>query len=238
LIRERRTARAIALWLGLALSLASSAHGAGPVDITELARETQRVFQDGQTLQLVWWIPAELWAEWAAAAGLSGARAEMAVGPLRTHTVLFVAEGAISAAGTTAFKGPDALAGRIRVRDAGGRSHTPLAANEIPPDINVMITGLQPQLGRALGPAGEHLHAFVFAPEDGAPLASGRSEGIFTVQIDERAFAYRLPLSALVPPRRCPVDGERLSGTFQYCPYHGNPLEAEPAPATPPAPPR
>jgi hypothetical protein len=224
--------RQAALGLVLTLSLAPFARPSDAVDVAELTRETQRVYQDAQVLQMVWWIPPELWSQWARTAGYSATQAEQAVGPLESNTVVFISEGQVSAAGPPAFKSADDLRKRVRIRDASEKEYRPLPSSEVAPDIQLMLTTMQPAFARALGPAGEHLHAFVFAPAtpQDPPIASAGDEGSFTVEIDARPFRYRLPLAALLPRRFCPIDREALSGDFKFCPYHGVPLQTQSQP--------
>jgi hypothetical protein len=56
-----------------------------------------------------------------------------------------------------------------------------------------------------------------------------QNPGKFTVSWKKNvAFEYRLPLDVLTPPKYCPVDGEKQSGKFVYCPYHGVKLTSSP----------
>jgi len=51
-------------------------------------------------------------------------------------------------------------------------------------------------------------------------------EGGFSVDLEGKAYTWRLPLGALLTRKTCPVDGEKLSGAWKFCPWHGKTLEA------------
>ncbi len=80
-----------------------------------------------------------------------------------------------------------------------------------------------------LGPLGQNMHFIVFPSKNikGQYIADVTKEGTFVVQLGETEFTWRLPLSSLVPPKICPVDGEKMSGAWKFCPWHGTKLLSE-----------
>jgi hypothetical protein len=116
----------------------------------------------------------------------------------------------------------------IKVKDARGNAYTPLPAEALPGDLKNLSALLGAMFSNMLGPMGEGMHLFFFPAnaEDGTPIASAVREGSFSVDLRDQTFAWRLPLGSLLAPKACPVDGERLSGAWKYCPWHGKELKA------------
>jgi len=77
-----------------------------------------------------------------------------------------------------------------------------------------------------LGPTGQNTHFFLFPAknEKGQKIAEAKKEGTFSVELNEREFSWRLPLSSLLPPKICPTCGEKLSGAYKFCPWDGSKL--------------
>jgi hypothetical protein len=89
-------------------------------------------------------------------------------------------------------------------------------------------------LGNALGQLGQGIQLFFFpatAP-NGSTIAAASKQGKFSVMLAGHSFEWRLPLSSLLPQKVCPVDGEKMSGAWKYCPWHGNELTDSVAPAS------
>lgn len=80
-----------------------------------------------------------------------------------------------------------------------------------------------PVLVNMLGPMGQNMHFFLFSSKkkNGQEIAVAKREGAFSVKLDKREFKWRLPLGSLLPPKVCPIDGEKLNGAWKFCPWHG-----------------
>ena len=89
---------------------------------------------------------------------------------------------------------------------------------------------MKPVLVNMLGPMGEHMEFFFFprTSASGQPIADAKAEGSFRFGVGKDVYDWRLPLGSLLPQKTCPVDGERLSGAWEYCPWHGKKLRSEP----------
>ena len=74
-----------------------------------------------------------------------------------------------------------------------------------------------------LGPMGQNVHFYAFSATDNAGnrIADARKEETFSVTLTGREYKWRLPLGSLLPPKKCPLDGEILNGAYKYCPWHG-----------------
>jgi hypothetical protein len=80
--------------------------------------------------------------------------------------------------------------------------------------------------GNMLGAMGQGMHLFFFPARatDGSSLADATKEGDFSVRLGEESFKWHLPLGSLLPVKVCPEDGERMSGAWKFCPWHGRAL--------------
>jgi hypothetical protein len=61
--------------------------------------------------------------------------------------------------------------------------------------------------------------------QNGKNLIDAKLQGQFKVLHSNSDFLWKLPLSTLMPPKFCPVDKEKMKGTWSYCPIHGQKLE-------------
>lgn len=214
-----------AVSLAWTTGVAAPARAESSVDLGTLTRETQQQFQDASALEIVWWVPISIWAEIIQGKSDTGPAASGSL-PLDDHLVFFVAEATISPLGNIGFRSPEATRKRFRLVHPQKGQIAPLPEEEIPADLRVLLNTLLPALAGGAGKVGESFHPFVFpaAGKDGKRIAAAREPGELVVELGERRFRWRLPLASLLPPKRCPVDGEELSGAFRFCPYHGKEL--------------
>jgi hypothetical protein len=124
--------------------------------------------------------------------------------------------------------------------DGDGEKYRPLQDKEITSEVASFLESLRPSMASMAGAFGEGCHFFMFPARssDGGRIADPRESGNFSVRVGDRSFSWRLPLGSVLPPKRCPVDGQMLNGAWDYCPWHGERLEGEagePAPEVPPA---
>jgi hypothetical protein len=185
-------------------------------------------------VRLVWWLPLEYWRV-SLSRGRSPRLAELEQieAALRPYTVVAAFDGQIGAMGVVRWSSLEKLGEEIRLLDGASAPPTPLAPLAPLPRSSVdataleVVDSLRPVFANILGELGENLHFYFFPGRDaqGAPRIRPLEEGQFTVQIGADAYPYRLPIGALLPPKACPVDGERWSGAYRFCPRHGKPLE-------------
>ena len=205
---------------------------AGPVgapraapDLASLTRETQQQYQDESSLEIVWWLPVDIWAAMIRG-DVDAISRRQYLDLFEDYLVFFVAEADISPLGNVTFREAARTRERFRVIGPDAKRYAPLPEKEVPTDLRILLNSMLPALASGAGKAGESFRPLVFPSEgaDGERLAAPREPGELRVMLGERAFRWRLPLGALLPPKRCPVDGEELSGAFRFCPYHGNEL--------------
>lgn len=213
------SAFAIALLVTVAATVSGQEH---VVNMTDLIADTQKETPDPDRVTTVWWLPEEYWS-----ISMGEADAEDALAVLRPYVVIGVIDGPIGPFGGIDFSSREELVGAVRLEDGDGAVHAPLDPGTIDPDVRSLLSMMTPYLSSILGQMGQNLHFFVFdGQKGGSPLLNAREEGSFAVLVREERFEWRLPLGSLLPPKYCPVDGEKLSGAWNYCPWHGAELKS------------
>lgn len=194
------------------------------IDIDALVYETQKMSQAANEMTLVWWIPEEIWrGSLEQNPNITVDRTEEFLKVLRRYMIIVVIDGEVGVFGRTTYKPRTTIENNIQVIDRQGTYYRPFSDEKIDADIKNFLLLMKPLLANMLGPLGENLHFFLFPPKNqkGEDIAVAKREGAFSVKLDKREFKWRLPLGSLLPPKVCPVDGEKLNGAWKFCPWHG-----------------
>ena len=193
------------------------------IDVNALISETQQRAV-GEDVVLVWWIPEDFWrATIHKGTPETAAQAEAVAEVFRPYLTLVVVDGRPTPLASVKYRSGDELRTLVNVVVARGKRFSALADDTLSADLKSFLGFLKPFLANMLGPLGENMH-FLFFPanaEDGKPNADPHFEGSFRVAWDKHDFRYRLPLAAVMAPKFCPLDGERMSGNWRFCPWHG-----------------
>lgn len=194
------------------------------VDIVALTEETQKIIQSRDELAAVWWIPEEYWrVSFKQKPNMTEAKWEEFIKFLRPYTVFFALEGKVGTFGGVTYKSEATIKNSIQMIDSQGTHYRPLGDEKIDANTKNLLSMMKPILGNMLGPMGQNLHFFLFPSlsKNGKKIADAKKEGTFSVMLDKKEFKWRLPLSSVIPPKVCPVDGEKMSGAWKFCPWHG-----------------
>jgi hypothetical protein len=217
----------LAAALACACAGAAPAQQAGRIDINALTEETQKTLPDPDRMTLVWWIPEQFWhATLAQDPTTSKAQADAFIRTVSPYVMFVVVDGKIGAFGGVTYKTEDAIRGAIQVVDARGVAHRPLGREKIDADTLNLLMAMKPILASMMGRMGENMHFVLFPAKDaaGRRLADPAQEGALALKLGENSFRWKLPLGSVLPPKTCPVDGERMSGAWKFCPWHGEKL--------------
>ena len=212
--------------------LASSSAVRGQEDLAAIARETMKTATSQHGGTLLWWVPQEYWhvsldkfnAEQHLTAEQMAQVAAM-FKPLLSYTIIAVVD-ASGEPGNFVYTPESAVRAALRLIDSEGRSYRPLAEEAIAPETRNVLKRLQPILTRVfaeLGPFGQNMKLYFFPLNNqaGRRIADAKADGSFTVELGKHTFKWRTPVGALLPPKRCPVDGEAVNGAWKFCPWHG-----------------
>jgi hypothetical protein len=203
--------------------------GGFKVDIQALVHETQKTTQNVNEIVLAWWTPDEYWrAVFAQNPMMAEAGIEEAMKVFRSYMFIAVVDGKMGAFGGITYKSEANIRSSIFIKDSHGTVYPPISEDKIDINAKNFLSATKPILANALGPLGQNLHFFLFPTENkkGQKIAEAKSEGAFSVKIDEKEFRWKLPLGSILPPKICPSCGEKLSGAYKYCPWDGTKLQA------------
>lgn len=200
------------------------------VKVNELTQDLQRTSQSAESLDLIWWIPAEFWD-----VALSNekdmdekTRREFA-DLFRSYTVIAAVKGTIGSFGVSSFESEAELRAQLHVRDASGKQYAPIAVDKMDRRLTMLIQIMRPMFKNLLGEMGDNLQFYAFPGKgsDGKRLADPLGTGSFTVNLDAENYAYRLPLGSLLVPSRDAKTGEVFPGSYRFNPYTGGELTSE-----------
>ena len=229
--RSSQIRRLAAVVFALAASAGGLRAQEHTVDINALIAETQKALQEANEVTMVWWMPEEFWYySLTADPNLTAAGVEELLALFRPYHIMMVADGVVGPVGGITYQSEAQVRAELRLVNVAETRYEPLPLSELNTDLVNFLAAMRPLLANALGETGQNMHFFVFPAftDDGDRFGRPDEEGRLTVELGTSAFSWRLPLSALLPPKYCPVDGERLDGAWRYCPWHGVELQLEP----------
>ena len=194
------------------------------VDLIEFVKECQILKKDQSNMSMVWWIPTEYWIESMKAANQASPEMVQAIEEgMDDYIVLAAYDAELGAMGGLTYKKNL----KAEVLDKNGKRYMPISEKEVSVQAQTMISALKPQMSSIIGPMGENMEYFLFPARDdaGDQIVDVKGEGHLKVILNEKPFMWRTPLGSLVPKKKCPTDGELLSGAWSFCPWHGKKLE-------------
>lgn len=194
------------------------------VDINALIQETQKMSQSQEEMTLVWWIPEDFWrASFEQNPNMTAAQIEEFIQVIRPYTMVVAVDGQIGSFGGVTYESESTIRNSIRLVDSQRNNYRPLSPETIDADMTNFLSMMKPVLANIIGPLGQNMYFYLFPDKNktGHEIANAMKEGTFSVKLSQREFKWRLPLGSLLAPKTCPVDGEKLSGAWKYCPWHG-----------------
>ena len=197
------------------------------VDYTALIKATQSQDAEGGNLKLAWWIPAEFWEQALLQQGVAGYQAQSFLEILEPYVFVGVIEGEMGDYGTVSYTDESLLRSTLKVTGTSGEVRRPLPTDEIPEELDYLLSILKPMLQGMMGEMGSNFNFYVLSDEmdDGSRFCDPFVEGGVKIECGSSEHSFRTPLGPLLPPKICPVDDEEYMGDYNYCPYHGDKLE-------------
>lgn len=194
------------------------------IDLNALILETQKQSQTMDKVSMIWWVPEEYWrASFEQSSGVNATQVEEFLKALRPYIVIVALDGDMGPLGGITYKSKENIQSSMYILDSVGNKYYPLENDKIDSNTNNFLSLMKPVFANMLGPVGENMNFYLFSAknEKGNNIIDVRKEGKFSLFMDKTEYKWRLPLSSLVPPKICPIDDEKLNGTWKFCPIHG-----------------
>lgn len=215
--------------LGILLSIPWLTYGQAEneVSMIELIKEIQQWDKKGNRMSLAWWIPNEYWR---IALQDNKQVPPEAIDQLEEvfgdYFMIWTCDLMINAGGTMSFTAEEEMRKSLLVIDGNGKKYSPLERDQMDFQVLTIVENMKPLFSQALGQMGQGIHFFFFKVKDqsGKNLVDAKRPGEFKVLHSSSEFFWKLPLATFLPPKFCPVDKEKMKGTWSYCPIHGQKL--------------
>jgi hypothetical protein len=198
------------------------------IRLDQLAQDTQRTNIGDDVIELVWVVPSLYWQVSATQQqDLGEGDRKRFLAQLDDYLLVATVRGKVGIMGIDEFAGPDALLQDLRIIDAAGTPHAPLAPARIPPQLKNLLSVLRPVMANMIGPMGDNMHFAVFNARDakGKPLFDPLADGRLQVRTADNTYPFRTPLGSVLPPQHDPKTGESFPGDYHYNPYTGGALQ-------------
>ncbi len=220
--------RQVIMCILLSLPLLTLGQVENEVSMTELIKEIQQWNKKDNKMSLAWWIPNEYWR---IALKDNKQIQQETINQLENvfenYLMIWACDLTINADGTTNYTTEEEISKSITILDENNKKYFPLAKNQIDGEALTIVENMKPFFSQALGQMGRGIHFYFFKVTDqnGKNLIDAKLQGQFKVSHSNSDFLWKLPLSTLMSSKFCPVDREKMKGTWSYCPIHGQKLE-------------
>ncbi|MGO8836709.1 MAG: hypothetical protein ACLQAH_08125 [Limisphaerales bacterium] len=197
-------------------------------DQQSVIRETQQMSHQENKLTIVWWVPEQFWRiSFAANHKLTEEQINGFIKTVKPYTLVAVVKGEFGSFGGVTYESETAIRSKLFLIDSEGNQYSPLDSEEISADMQNFLGMMKPLFANMLGAMGKNFGFYIFPAKgkNGKSIADPEKEGHFSIQLGEEKFKWRLPLGSLLPPKTCPKCGEKLSGSYKYCPFDGTSLK-------------
>jgi hypothetical protein len=200
------------------------------VTIGALTEDTLMASPDDENVAMAWWLPREFWELCLMDEGNLPPELVPLLGEIDKFVVIAAADGSFSPFGLPKHDSEPEVRRNLRLIDSYGWTHKPLSSQETPGDLTLIFDMMRLVLARILGAVGEGFHFFVFPGKGqaGSRIAQASRPGQFKIKTNADVCEFRTPLSAILEPKLCPLDGAPMSGDWNYCPWHGQVLMLAP----------
>ena len=198
------------------------------IDLTDYLKEIQIWHKQTNSMSLSFWIPTSYW-KIALADSPQGSPEVIAEieNAFENYVLVCALDFDINLDGSMRYTEEQELRKSISIIDHNGKSHFALPNDQLSLEALAYSEPIKPMFSEMLGKIGEGMNIYFFSVknEDGENLVNEFEKGKFTVIHSNKEFEYALPLSILLPPKKCPVDGATMKGNWSFCPMHGSKLE-------------
>ncbi len=199
-------------------------------DYAQFLKETQQNSEDPSRSDFVWWIPVEFWRlTLQQNDDFTQDQIDILANMMSKYTIFAVTEGQWSEKNGTKYASYEDLKSTIQLVCQDTIHLVPFDEKNLEPPVQTLLASFQPLLKNMAGKSGENLHFFVFNGTDvsGNRTADPYSKTRVHLSLNKKDFYWKTPLGSIAPLKICPQDGEKLNGSWDFCPYHGVKLIAQ-----------
>ncbi len=194
-----------------------------------IAEETQRSHKVERHVMSFWWLPVEYWVAAARELKLSEETIDRAGELLRDYVVIGIVDAEVQQNGRFKFASLRNANERLfLIRN--GKEVVPV--ERIDPAVERILPELAYFLTTSLGPLSSGLRLALYPNIDpkGRPIMGGSSQGTLVAKYRPEgaipiSLIWRSPLTSVAGSHICPRGGEDLDASWNYCPWHGVPVE-------------
>lgn len=197
------------------------------VDINAVIRDTQILSQKADKITLLWWVPEEFWQiSYSQNPNITEEAVKKVLESIRPYTIIVVLDGEVGIFGGITYFSEKAIRSEIKIKDKKGNSYNPIDDNKIDINTKNFLLMMKPIFINMLGPMGQNIHFILFPAKDqnGNQIVEATKDGMFLVEFKNKEYKWRLPLGSLILAKVCPTCGEKLSGSYKYCPWDASRL--------------
>ena len=200
------------------------------INLNDLIAETQLNRSNESTIKIAWWIPVEFWkGSLANQSNINKSQSDEFIEALSPYVMFAIIEGKVGPFGGISYVPFDTINKKLFLITETGEKYYPLSDDEISSDVQNLLLIFKPVLQNLIGQMGQNMHFFVFNDftKNNNRICDPFQKGRVHLYIGDYNYAWKTPLGSLLPPKYCPVDNEKFSGAYEYCPWHGNKLETK-----------
>lgn len=197
-------------------------------DIQSLIQDTQRLNQEGQTTNMVWWIPVEFWEETLKQnPALTEEQRHEFVNALDQYSAFVTVDMTVGVFGGVTHKSREEVLANIEL-NVDEEIIEPIPTDELTPDAANFFNMMKPMMSQMMGALGEGMHFIVYPNyKDGVKIIDPTSEGSFEYTSFGISHKWRLPLGSLLPPMLDKETNETFPGNYKFNPFTGSKLETK-----------
>jgi hypothetical protein len=210
---------------GIALTPLQAANSSDfKIDLAKFTQETQKIAQDADKMELIWWIPTNFWEEsFKNDPSISRNEAKEIIDTFSEYVVVAVVDGTIDDYGNISYRSYSRIINSLHILDKNKKKYEPLPSHKISSEANELLAAFKPIMANMLGNMGQNLHIFLFPKRDarGIIIDNPKAEGSFSVVLGAKEYKWKLPLISLYPVMPCEKCHEHCSVAWNFCPWCG-----------------
>lgn len=199
------------------------------VDVQALVKETENLDMRRRKLGIFWWVPPEYWEASLRMQGYNSEDARQIFAPFKNYNLFVIAIGDVEV-GDISWTPEAEIKKNTALRDQRGNKYKPI--DEMPADVSRIVQLMRPVFKNMMGNFGAGIQFLLFPIKDGAGtvFADPRKSSELFLDVSDlmgtgtTTYAWRFPLTALSPPKYCPIGKEKVEASWKFCPWHGNKL--------------